>query len=115
MTDLYLKILEYPNEKIAGKIFNCGYQNNKVKDIALTVKQVLGRKNLVIDYKDSDDKRSYSISSERIKRELGFIPQHTIEEAVKDLKKAFEEGRILNPMENIKYYNIKMMQAIQLT
>ena len=115
MTDLYLKILEYPNQKIAGKIFNCGYQNNKVKDIALTVKQVLGRKNLVIDYKDSDDKRSYSISSERIKRELGFIPQHTIEEAVKDLKKAFEEGRILNPMENIKYYNIKMMQAIQLT
>ena len=61
----------------------------------------------------TDDHRSYHVSSEKIKRELGFVPQHSIEEAVQDLLNAFKAGKIPDSMTDIRYYNIKTMQAIK--
>jgi len=114
VTDLYVQSLEYPKEKIAGKIFNAGYQNYTVNEIAETVKKVIGNGSIQITRKPTDDNRSYHISSEKISRELGFSPRCTIEQAVGDLKKAFEKGLIPNPMDDIRYYNIKTMQALNL-
>ena len=62
----------------------------------------------------SDDIRSYHISSEKIHRELGFVPNRTIEDAVKDLCQAFEKGKFKESMTNPFYYNIKRMQEIKL-
>ncbi len=118
MTDLYVKTLEYPDEKIEGKIFNAGYDNMKIKDIAEIVRKIvcekMGKVNLEIITTLSDDNRSYHVSSEKIKQELGFQAQRSIEQAVADLCDAFNAGKIANPMQDIKYYNIKTMQAINL-
>lgn len=118
MTDLYLRTLEYPNEKIDGKIFNVGYYNMKMMEIARTVQKVVSREmhmdNPEIITSPTDDNRSYHISSEKIKRELGFEAQRSIEAAVKDLCDAFRAGKIPNAMEDKRYYNIKTMQAIKL-
>lgn len=38
----------------------------------------------------------------------------SIEDAVRDLVSAFEAGKILNPMTDIRYYNIKTMQHLRL-
>jgi hypothetical protein len=42
------------------------------------------------------------------------VPTHTIEDAVRGLVANFDAGRIPNPMTDIRYYNIKTMQALQL-
>jgi nucleoside-diphosphate-sugar epimerase len=115
MTDLYVKSLEYPDEVIQGKIFNAGYENYQVKEIANTVKEVLNDDTLVIKTVPTDDHRSYHISSEKIKRELGFTPGHTVKEAVQHLKTAFLQGKIPNPLTDVRYYNIKTMQKINLS
>ncbi|SVA06949.1 uncharacterized protein METZ01_LOCUS59803, partial [marine metagenome] len=60
------------------------------------------------------DNRSYHISSQKILDVLGFKPTHSIEEAVVDLKEAFERGLLVNPLSNEKYFNIKTMQNIKL-
>ena len=62
----------------------------------------------------TNDNRSYHVSSKRIKEQLGFEAKHTIQEAIIDLKTAFDSGKIPNPMGDIRYYNIKTMQAIML-
>jgi nucleoside-diphosphate-sugar epimerase len=62
----------------------------------------------------TDDNRSYHVSSEKIKRELGFIPLRSVAKAVEDLCEAFKAGKIPNAMEDIRYYNIKTMQAVNL-
>jgi len=54
------------------------------------------------------------VSSEKIKKELGFEANYTIEQAVNDLKQAFDAGKISDSMNNPKYFNIKMMQRIRL-
>ena len=111
--ELYVKLLSYPSEKIDGKVFNAGYQNLSINEIAELVRSVIG-KDVEIVATPTDDNRSYHISSERIKNELGFEPKYSIEDAVKDLKAAFESGKVTDPMNNPLYYNIKRMQEIHL-
>ncbi len=114
MTDLYVQTLTYPAAQIAGKIFNVGYQNYKVGEIALMVKKVFQDSSIGIEVVPSDDKRSYAVSAEKIKRELGFVPKFSVENAIQDLKNAFDQKLVLDPMRDNRYYNIKTMQAINL-
>jgi nucleoside-diphosphate-sugar epimerase len=113
MTDLYVFLMGLPDKPIAGKIYNAGYENYKVREIAEMVRDTLGEE-VLIETTPTDDIRSYHVSSEKIKKELGFQPGHTIEQAIKDLESAFAAGKIPNPMEDARYYNIKMMQGINL-
>jgi nucleoside-diphosphate-sugar epimerase len=119
ITDLYVTLLKLPADRIAGKTYNAGYENHTINDIAAKVQAIVqasvpGRERVEIATTPSDDRRSYHISSEKIKRELGFTPKHTIEDAVHDLVAAFRAGRIPNSMTDHRYYNIKTMQALQL-
>lgn len=113
MTDLYLLLLEVPAERIHKRIYNAGYQNLKVLEIAETVKKVLGG-DIPIKITPTNDNRSYHISSGKIQKELGFEPRHTVEDAISDLKKAFDTGRVPDSMTDIRYFNIKMMQNVEL-
>lgn len=113
MTDLYEKSLEWPDELIDGEIFNAGYENHTVSDIAQMVKNVVGQ-NVQIVTEPTDDNRSYHISSQKIKEKLGFVPARTIEDAARGLVGAFKAGKIPDPMTDIRYYNIKTMQALNM-
>lgn len=113
MARFYLKSLEWPDAAIDGKIYNVGYHNHRVREIAQIVKGVVG-KDVNIVTTPTDDNRSYHVSSERIKRELGFGPRRSIEDAVQDLVAAFKAGRIQNSMTDDRYYNIKRMQRLSL-
>lgn len=111
MTDLYILLLTLPPQKIQKKIYNAGYQNYKVLEIADKVKSTLGG-NVSIETVHSNDNRSYHVSSLKIKQELGFEAQHTIEDAILDLKNAFKSGKIPDSMDDPRYFNIKTMQKL---
>lgn len=113
MTDLYLKLLAAPSAQIDRKVWNAGYQNLKVRDIAELVRRVIG-KNVAIVTEPTNDNRSYQVNSDKIGREFGFKPRHTVEDAVRDLKAAFEAGTIPNSLTDPRYFNIKTMQAVRL-
>jgi nucleoside-diphosphate-sugar epimerase len=113
MTDLYVQSLQWPEDVIDGKIYNVGYQNHKVGAIARMVRNVVGEAVEIVTT-PTDDNRSYHISSEKIKRELGFEPKRTIEDAVRDLTVAFAEGKIPDSMKDTRYYNIKKMQELKM-
>ncbi|MBC8344083.1 MAG: SDR family oxidoreductase [Bacteroidetes bacterium] len=114
MVEAYMVLLNADNEKIAGKIFNAGYENQPVKKIAETVKNVVGD-NVKLITTPSDDNRSYHISSQKIKDELGFETTHTIRDAVEDLCAAFDKGLLPNSLDDEMYFNIKRMQNVELT
>ncbi len=114
ITDLYVDLLARPVAQVAGKVWNAGYQNHRVGEIAEIVRAVVGGERVAIVTEPTDDLRSYHISSAAIEHDLGFVPQHTIEHAVGDLVAAFGAGRIPDPMTDIRYYNIRMMQHLNL-
>ena len=109
IVDLYVKCLEYPAELIDGRVYNAGYENLSLMELAEIVRDNL-ETDVEIEVTPTDDLRSYHISSQKIRRELGFAPRRTIGDAVKDLAAAFAAGRIPNPMTDPRYYNIKTMQ-----
>jgi nucleoside-diphosphate-sugar epimerase len=113
MADLYLDLLARPASQVAGKTWNAGYHNLKVKDIAQTVRRVIGN-NVEIVTEPTNDNRSYRVSSKKIERDLGFVPRRSVEDAVRDLKAAFDAGKIPDALTDPRYFNIKTMQAVRL-
>ena len=113
MVDLYIHLLSLPSRQIDGGIYNAGYENLSVLSIAELVKATLAL-DVEIDITPTDDNRSYHVSSELMKKKLGFKPQRTVEDAVRDLKAAFDNNKIHDPMNNSLYYNIERMQEINL-
>jgi len=119
MVDLYCLMLTVPDGQIAGKVFNAGYQNYSVAETATVIRDVVRQEmpekgDIEIVTTPSDDIRSYRINSDRIRRELGFVPRHTIEDGARDLIKAFKAGKLPDSLADIRYSNIKMMKATQL-
>ena len=114
MTDLYLFLLDQSDHLIKNKTYNVGYENLKVIEIAEKVNKALGG-TIPIIKTPTDDNRSYHVCSDKIKQELGFEARYTIEEAIFDLKNAFHSGLLPNPMDDMRYYNIKTMQHLKLT
>ena len=113
MTDLYWFLLEQPEYKVNREVYNVGYQNFTVLEIAEIVKNALGG-DIPIEITPTNDNRSYHVSSQKIKMDLGFNARHRIDQAVMDLKNAFDSKMIPDPMDDITYYNIKTMQALKL-
>jgi nucleoside-diphosphate-sugar epimerase len=115
ITDLYVDLLGRPDHQIAGKVWNAGYENHRVREIAEMVRQVVGPQRVQITTAPTDDHRSYHISSERIRRDLGFVARRSLEGAIRDLTEGFRSGKVPNAMDDMRYYNVKTMQALKLT
>lgn len=120
MCSVYELALSAPAEKIDGKIYNAGGDNETVNSLAQMVKRVVEQDNvyggeieLVVE--PTNDNRSYRVSSKKIGAELGWYPQKTIEDAVRDLLAAFKDGRLKDTMTDERYFNIKTMQSVKLT
>ena len=116
--DLCKLLLDAPTEKIANQIFNCGYQNMTIMEIAHMVKKVVEREfpeksPIDIVTTPTDDNRSYHINSDKIKKVLGFAPKHTIEEAVRDLCRAFRDGKIPNSFSDDRFYNVRTLKKLK--
>ena len=116
ITDLYVDLLDERSERIAGETFNAGFQNQSIADIAEIVRSVVRQEMpelgpIAVETKPTDDLRSYRVNSEKIDRVLGFRPRHTIEDAVRDLTRAFRAGRFPESMTDQRYFNVKLMKG----
>jgi nucleoside-diphosphate-sugar epimerase len=113
MVEFYVESLRHPAEKIDGKTYNVGFENHTVMHIAEMVRDVVG-KGVEIAVTPTNDLRSYHISSDKVRRELGFVARHTISNAAEDLVRAFRDGKIPDWSSDPRYVNIKLMKSVNL-
>lgn len=113
MVRAYLMLIDADKFKINKEVFNVGSTNHSVNEIAYMVKKNMGE-DIELKRIDTDDPRSYHVSSKKIKDILNFETKFTVEDAVLDLKQAFEKKLLTNTFDNINYFNIKKMQSINL-
>ena len=113
MVDAYLVMLRAPKDKIGGEIFNVGYENHSISQLAETVRNVIGD-DIILKTIPTDDNRSYHVSSKKIAEVLGFRASHTIKDAVLDLQDAFDNGILPDSLNDERYFNIKRMQSLNL-
>jgi len=115
--DLCKILLEAPDEKIANEVFNCGYENMSIMEIAETVKRVVAEEfpdkdEIGIEVTPSDDLRSYHINSDKVTEHLGFKPQYSVEDAIRGLCGAFRDGKLPNSFDDDNYFNVRTMKKI---
>ena len=113
MVDSYLAVINAKANKINGEIFNVGFKNQSVNELANDVREIIGDDINIVNTK-TDDNRSYHVSSEKIKQILGFDTKNTVQDAVLDLKKAFENKLLTDTFNNEFYFNIKRMNNLKL-
>jgi len=108
LTDFYASILDAPTEKIGGEIFNASKDNYSVMEIAQEVKKAVG-KHVEIRVESVFDQRDYPMVSNKITKVLGLKPKYGVEDSVKYLQEAFDQGLIPDPSNPI-YRNIETMK-----
>ena len=113
MVNAYLKLLETKDDLINGEIFNVGDENLSVKELGVLVKNIVG-KDVKLSVTESDDNRSYHISSKKILKKLDFKLNSSLKDGILSLFTALNKNYLDDPMNNPKYYNIKTMQKINL-
>ena len=113
MVDSYIAVLNAEPNKINGEIFNVGFKNQSVNELANDVKEIIGNDILIINT-ETNDNRSYHVSSEKIRNVLGFSTKYSVKDAVNDLKQAFEKKLLINTFDEEMYFNIKRMNSINL-
>jgi len=106
-------LIEADEQKVNREIFNIGYENLSIGEIAKKIKFILENNfnfnNIEINVESSNDNRSYHINSDKIFNVLNFQPSLTIEDAVKEIYEKFKNNEFDNPMSNKIYYNVKTL------
>ena len=105
-----------PIEKVENQIFNVGFQNYTVRDLAKIVSNTIKKENnndTEIIFEKSDDNRSYHINSDKIKEALDFKPKRSIEDAIIELTKAMQDGLLPNSFDDDIYFNVKRLKSIK--
>ena len=116
LADLSQLLLRLPDEKVAERIYNAGCQDHSLDELAEIVRTVVAREmpahgEVVVEREPADDRASYCISSERLRRELGFVPRRGVEDAVLDLVRAFRAGLLPDALADPRYYNVRTLQS----
>ena len=121
VTELYIKMLEYPAEKVAGQTFNVGYENFTVAQLAEFVKTAVERAfpekaSITITTTPSNDNRSYHVSSQKLYDTVGWKPSRSIGDAVMDLCAAFKDGRFgTDTLTNDAFVNVNVVKQLGLS
>jgi len=105
-----IKVLEAPQEKVCGEIFNVGSdgQNMSIRELAERINAMIPEAQLKF-IKEKEDDRSYRVSFIKIKGILDFDAEYTIESAVKEIRDAFSKGSFSDYGEK-RYSNYKSLK-----
>ena len=105
MINIYCHFLE--NSDIISGCYNAGFENISILDIAKTVQKFI-KSEIIIE--ESNDPRSYRQDSNKL-LETGFKPLYGVEDAIKEIKIAFENNSL---KQDESCYTVKWMKNINL-
>ncbi len=111
------RFIEAKKNEIDKKIFNVGYQNKSVIDIAKTVKSTVESylnidDEILLEVQETNDNRSYHINSDKINKELNFVPKYTIENAIIELCEFFKKNNHLDTFNDNIFHNVKRVKDL---
>lgn len=120
MVEAYRVVLAADDEVVQGEVFNCGFQNMSIADIAELVAEIVPRyrpefPDIAIETTPSNDQRSYHVNSDKITRVLGFRPRYSAADAVSDLCEAFTQGLLPDSFDDTRYFNVRRMKELEVS
>lgn len=104
-----IRVLEAPVEVVGGQIYNVGDDrlNHTLTDVADKIVDLFP--GVSVEETSNADRRNYRVSFCKIKGQLGFTCSKSLEDGIKELKLAFENGLIMDYHSPL-YSNVKFLQ-----
>ncbi len=112
MVRAYLHVLR-EEKKIDRAIYNVGGENLSLNQIATKVREQINP-DLIVEYSETNDLRSYRVDSTKIFEELEFKPIYSVDQAITDINNSFLQHKYVNSLENPIYFNINRMKELGL-
>jgi len=115
VSDAMIAAYEAPAEKVRGEIFNVLHSNYQIRELAMlvagSVQVMTGRRIELEEMPAPTLTRDYECSNAKLSTTLGFIPRHSVLEAVSDiLARAgdWDRTRLTDP----RCYNIRWLELL---
>lgn len=104
MINLYIFFLT--KAKTYAGIYNAGFENLSILDLAKKIQKIIPSR--IVVKKESFDPRSYRISSKKLLG-IGFKPKFTVEDAIHEIKNAFQKGIL---KDSPQFHSIKWLKQM---
>jgi nucleoside-diphosphate-sugar epimerase len=90
-----MRVLDSPEEKVRARCFNVGSddQNFQMRNLAYRVRDRIPEAQIEVTRSDPDN-RSYNVRFSRIREELDYKTQYTIEHGVDEIREALASGSL---------------------
>ena len=111
----YIACLEADAPLVRAQIFNVCFNNMRISELALRVRETLRQLGVAVDIRpDYGYKavRNYRVSTKKIEQVLGVYPKVTVEESVADMVQKIRQHGYVD-FDNPKYYNIRWMRLLE--
>jgi nucleoside-diphosphate-sugar epimerase len=107
----FIAALEAPAEAVAGETFNVGgdAQNHTIAELGDMVAGLVGGVE-VVRQQDGADPRDYRVSFAKILRVLGFEPEWTVADGIREVAAAVRGQPALRNYQNPVYHNVQALQ-----
>src|SRR4051795_12230618 len=114
VSDAMIAAFEAPTDAVRGEIFNVLHSNYQIRELAMLVAgsvQLSGRRIELTEVEAPRLTRDYECSNAKLAGTLGFIPRHSVLEAVTDLLERIDHedrAKLTDP----RAYNIRWLELL---
>ena len=107
----FVAAVEGPGAAVAGEIFNVGGDtlNYRIADIGAMVAEVVGGVE-VLRRDEAADPRDYRVSFAKIRRVLGFVPELSVRDGVREVAAAVRVAPALQRYQDPLYHNVQALK-----
>jgi len=105
-------VIESPAPLVAGRVFNVGSeeQNATLGDVGRIINNFVPRATYLESGRDGD-RRNYRVSFQRIREELGFVPEWTLEAGIRQVLEALRSGAVRD-YRDPRYSNVEFLKEM---
>jgi nucleoside-diphosphate-sugar epimerase len=103
ITDVFIHFLNLREQ--APGIFNAGFENISILDIAKRITEHVPAEIIV---SESNDPRSYRLNADKL-LSTGFKQKHTVNDAIQEIIEAYRNGKLAD---QDLWYNVKTMKKL---
>ncbi|MFQ5583236.1 MAG: NAD-dependent epimerase/dehydratase family protein [Calditrichia bacterium] len=103
------KVLRAPLPAVNGEIFNVGSdeQNYTISEVGDLIKKII-TDSKVINMGSDTDARNYKVSFQKIRKNIEFLPNWSVEKGIRQVYDAFRDGKIAD-YKDARYSNVKFL------
>ena len=119
MCNFYEYLINADDRLVGNKTFNISDENISIEDIAIKIKNILkinyNEEVSIAKSPSEDDKRSYYLNSDRIKKDLKFKLKYSVDYAIDEIYRSLKSNEFHDSLSNDIYYNIKTLKKLKIS